>query len=257
MRPIPIRRGLALGVALALPQFLRAETLEEVQKLASEWARLRTESSRIETDWSLEKGLLKSSITALESRIAALEENRAALAAANSKDLAEHAEAVARNAELSAGLKADEASLVEVSQRLVALRASLPPRLSSALELPYRSLSKPGLPVGERMQYVMTIIGRTLSFNRMVTYAEEAVALDGGGEERMLRVLYWGLAQAYALDTSTRRAFLGRPVNGAWRWEPIPEAVPQVERLLAIHGEKADPEFVRVPARLGHTDAKR
>jgi len=234
-----------------------ADSLEETRRLATEWVRLRSEAARLESDWSVEKTLLEASNKAMEARLHALEEKRDALRELKAKDLSEEAKLVAQNQQASETLQSAEASLREVTGRLEGLRSQLPPRLSSALELPFQSLKDQALPPGERMQLVMTILNRCLQFNRSLSYNEETVVVDQAAPKgRVLRVLYWGLAQAYGLDSATGKAYRGAPSRGGWTWTEMPGAGSQVETLIAVHLEKAEPQQVEVPARLTGLDSR-
>ena len=256
MSPKSVLFAIPLGAALCCAPTSHAEPLDEVQKLASEWVRLRAESSRLEMDWSTEKTLLQGSIQALETRLTGLEETRQAVLAAGARERGEQGDTSAHNADAALALTAAETRLQGLSSELTRLRSSLPPRLSLALELPFRSLAGKELSSGERMHFVMTIINRCIQFNRVITYSEEAVALEGEKEGRLLRVLYWGLAQAYALDTASHRAYAGRPVGQAWKWEPLPDSADQVATLFAVYNEKADPQYVPIPTRIGGLTSK-
>lgn len=161
----------------------------------------------------------------------------------------------ATNKQGLAGLQATEDRVRQMSARLTKLRPSLPPRLSSALEMSYRSLAAPALPAAERMQLNMTIINRCTQFNRSITSEEEVVDVGGDGNARLMDVLYWGLSHGYALDRTSGSAWLGFPGPQGWRWESHPEAAQSVAKLIAIYHDKADPEFVAVPAKVGHPGA--
>ena len=135
------------------------------------------------------------------------------------------------------------------------MRRSLPPRLSAALEMSYRSLSSPNLSVNERMQLTMTIMTRCAQFNGTITSEKEILDVKGGDHPELLEVIYWGLAYGYALNRTTGQAWLGFPGPQGWQWELHPEAVEAVTKLIAIHQDKADPDFVTAPARLSNIPA--
>jgi len=119
------------------------------------------------------------------------------------------------------------------------------------LELPYRSLGNPKLSAGERMQLAMTILNRCSLFNRTVTCGDEVLTIDGEQGVKSLEVIYWGLSRGYALDRAAAKAWYGAPGPRGWHWEPGPDAVRPVEKLIAICNDKTDPDFVAVPAVLG------
>jgi len=115
----------------------------------------------------------------------------------------------------------------------------------------YRSLGDANLAAGERMQLAMTILNRCSLFNRTVTSGEEVLTIDGESGAKSLDVIYWGLSHGYALDGAAGKAWYGSPGPRGWQWEPANEAARPVARLIAIYNDKADPDFVSVPATLG------
>ncbi len=235
----------------------RAEdpSLQSVEKSAGRWLDLRNETAQLETQWANQRPLMESLIRSLRDRSQDLETKRTTLEAKTAKDREELSALEAANKSGQTEVQAAEARLAAVSEQLLKLRANLPPRLSAALEMSYRSLSAGQLSINERMQIVMTVLGRCLQFNRSINYGQESLRVPGQDGEKLLEVIYWGLGQGYALDRATNRAWLGRPADGGWTWEAKPEAAPAVAALIATYQDKADPGFVALPARLDETAA--
>lgn len=228
------------------------DPVDKVSKLTTEWVKTRAETVRLETEWSGQRGLMESMVEALGQRATLIEEKRENARARTAQDRAELDALERKNESAGAGLKAAEARLREVDQGLLALRPMLPPRLSAALELPYKSIADPGLSVGDRMQHTMTILNRCLQFNRIVTAGEEVLTLAGEPAPKSLEVIYWGLSHGYALDRAAGKAWFGSPGAQGWQWEVRPASAVAVARLLAIANDKADPDFIVVPAKLNH-----
>lgn len=242
-------RGLAIAAFVAAPSLNRAaDPLETVAKSADEWVKLRVETTRLETAWQEERSLVESMVTALKERAVTAEEKRDLVQAKTAKDREELDALRAKITAEGNDLRAFDARLKELAAKLIALRPALPPRLSDALEMSFRSLGNPALPAGERMQLVMNVLNRCTQFNRSITIGEEVLAPDGVAPAKSLEVIYWGLSHGYALDRAAHQAWVGAPVGGDWRWEPKPAAFESVQRLLAVAGDKADPDFVIVPA---------
>jgi len=227
------------------------DPLEPGEKAANEWIKTRLETSRIESAWVTEKPLLEATVNGLKERAQALEDRRDDFKVKTAKDREEIESLQAKNAAAAADLRAAETRLQSLIQKLVALRPSLPPRLSDALELSYRSLESSGLGTGERMQLVMTVLSRCEQFNHTVTSGEEALSIKGEPGLKSLEVIYWGLSYGYALDQKAGRAWYGSPGPNGWQWEPLADAGHAVGELIAIYNARADPEFVAVPAKLG------
>lgn len=251
--PLP-RRGCLLAAALVSPFLCRAaDPLDALEKSAGEWVKVRMEAGRLESGWLAERALLESALAALQERATVAEEERDLLKAKTAKEREELA-ALQEKARQADGDLADlDARLRRIGEQLIALRPSLPPRLSGALEMSFRSLAEPDARMGERLQTCMTVLNRCVQFNRQISAGEEALSVDANGTRKSLEVIYWGLSHGYALDRGADQAWLGAPTADGWRWKLQPAAAPGVARLLAIHQDKADPDFVFVPASLRHS----
>ena len=251
MNRSPLRHLKWLAMALASAWFARtcaADPLDAVEKSAGEWVKLRVETARLESAWQEEHTLVESMVAALNERAVAAEEKRDLIKARTVKDREELAGLSAKIETEGNDLRAFDARLKDLTAKLVALRPALPPRRAEALEMSFRSLANPELSAGERMQLAMNVLNRCAQFNRSVTAGEEVLAPDGAAPARSLEVIYWGLSHGYAVDRAAHQAWLGAPGAGGWRWEPKPEAFEGVVRLLAVAHDRADPDFVIVPA---------
>jgi hypothetical protein len=239
-----------LALVGAVPLHAEPTALEAVEKSAGDWVRVRAETARLETEWDTTRSLLESTVNGLQERAQALEAKRDFLKAKTAKDREELATLEAANKASATGLQAVNAQLKAMSARLFGLRASLPPRLSEALEMAYKSLAAPDLTVSERMQLTMTVLNRGTQFNRSITCEDEILTLGEGKKAQQLEVIYWGLSFGYALDRPAHQVWFGSPGPERWRWEPVPDAFDRVARLVAIYRGRSEPEFVDVPARL-------
>lgn len=220
--------------------------LDDVQKAATEWTQVRAETVRIESDWAWQKSFMQSTLDALQERVRQLEEQRTALEVKTAGARRETEDLVARRKAMAAAAAEAAQQLKELDERLARMRPWLPPRLSVALELPYRSLVATELPLAERMQHTMTILNRCVHFNRTIAKGEEMI-VPPGGEAKLMEVVYWGLSHGYALDRVAGVAYAGAPAEGGWRWTAAPELAGAVSRLIAVAADKTEPEFVTTP----------
>lgn len=229
--------------------------IESVQKSAIEWARVRAETTRLKSDWQWQRQLMVSTNAALADRVRKLETQRDDLKAKTSGDRTDLDEMAQKNSAAAQSIAQAEAHLKTVTAKLVEMRPMLPPRLSQAVELPYRSLANPALSPGERMLYVTTILNRCEQFNKAISYGDEAVTLPGEADRKLLNVIYWGLGAGYALDLVTGKAYVGRPGTTAWTWQENDGAAKALTTVIAINQEKADPNFVELPVQLARPAA--
>jgi hypothetical protein len=235
---------IAAGIASA------ADPISEVGKTAADWVKTRAETVRIENAWVQDRALLTSTITGLKERAARLQDQRDHLLATTAEERAELAALTAKLTESRESLEATEGRLLALTEKITRLRPHLPPRLSEALEMSYRSLGGKDASPSERMQLVMTVLNRCAQFNLAITHGEEVLTLEGEPGPKAVDVIYWGLSHGYALDRAGGKAWLGTPGPERWQWEPLPGAAPTVADLMAIRLDQADPRLVSVPARL-------
>ena len=205
---------------------------------------------RLESTWESERELLNSTLKAQRERLQGLTSQKKDLEAKTANERDSLASLGAQNTTGETALNAATDRLRQIGAELITLRPWLPPRLSEALELPYRSLASATLTPGERMQYVTTILNRCAQFNKAITYGDEPITVPGENGRRMLEVIYWGASHAYALDRAGGKAYFGSPGTEGWNWAAAPDAEKSVGKLIAIYRDKADPEFVEVPARV-------
>lgn len=236
----------ALPASAAEAPAIPGGPVAEVQQAATEWAKVRAETVRIESDWAWQRSLMQATLDALQEKVGQLEVQRDGLAAKTAGERREIEELETRRRQMAAAAAEAEQHLRTLAARLVRLRGWLPPRLSAALELPLRSLAAADLPAGERMQHTMTILNRCMHFNRTVTYGEELVAPEGGTPV-LMETVYWGLSHGYALDRVAGVAYLGGGGPEGWRWTPAHELKEAVVRVIAVAHDRTEPAFVEIP----------
>src|SRR5690606_4965264 len=125
---------------------------------------------------------LDASISGLNLQAEQLAAERDVLAARTASAREEIATKTAANLATAADIEAAGARIGKLAAQLVALRPALPPRLSAALELPYRSVAAPDLAVAERFRHAMTILNRCNQFNQSFVLAEEILPVAPGTE---------------------------------------------------------------------------
>jgi hypothetical protein len=242
--------GLVLIACLVGAPAPAADPIEEVGKTASEWVKTRAENVRITTAWAQERALLAATLDGLKERATRLQDKRDHLLAATTDERAEQAALTAKLAGSRDSLRETEARLQTLVDEVVRLRPMLPPRLTEALEMPYRSLAGKDTSPGERAQWVFTILNRCTQFNLSITQGDEVLTLAGEPGAKSVEVIYWGLSHGYALDRAANKVWLGTPGAAGWQWDPLEGAAPAVTELIAIRRDQATPQLVLVPARL-------
>jgi hypothetical protein len=249
-----LRLFTALLLSAKLAPAWGASPLDDVQKTVTEWVQVRAETAKVEADWTWQQMLMQSTLDALQERTRQLEAQRTELEARTAEERRDTADLMAHGQALKDAQAQAANRLQLLGERLSRMRAWLPPRLSAALDLPYRSLAKPDADISERMRYAMVILNRCNQFNRMVS-ADEEMITAANGDKRLMEVVYWGLSHGYALDRSSNEAYFGAPTESSWAWTSLPGMAPQVARLINASVDKAEPAFVILPAQASHPAA--
>lgn len=235
--------GAGLSAADAVPA-------ARLEVLSLELIKLRAETVRVETAWATERGLLSGMVQSMAERAAAKEDEVRRLEAKYTEEQTELAKLTQLVGQGSRSVAALEPEAMKLAQRLASLRPALPPRLSAALELPYRSLDDSEVGVSERLQYLTTILNRCGQFNRTITYGEEVLMIEPSHPAQVVEVIYWGLGCGFALDRRNGRGWLGVPRDGEWEWLEQPGSADGIARLIGIHLGEQDPDWVGMPGRI-------
>lgn len=246
----------ALALGLSVPPVRAADPIQEVGKTAADWVKTRGETVRLESNWRQDRTLLTGTIAGMKERVARLTEQRDHLLASTAGERAELATLTAKLAESRGSFQTTETRLQELVAQVLRLRPRLPPRLSSALDLSYRSLGSGEGSPSERMQLVITVLNRCAQFNQSITHGEETLELAGEPGPKSVEVIYWGLSHGYALDRAAGKVWLGVPDAERWAWTPLDGGAAAVADLMAIRRDEADPQLVSVPARLKTSPAR-
>lgn len=234
------------------PRAAAQEALDAADKSGRQWISLRVETARLESEWRSQREVLGSLLNATQERAKLAEDKRDLAQAKTTQDRQDLAALQARNEAAAAELKAMGTRLDGLCRHLQTLRPKLPPRLSDALEMSYRTLGSPQSAFGERMQVAMNVLNRCAQFDHLVSTGNDVLTVDGEPPDKYFEVIYWGLSHAYAIDRSSHRAWLGAPGPERWQWTPVPDVYDTVVKLIAIAKDQAEPAFIVAPAPVLH-----
>lgn len=231
------------------------DPLDSVQQAAIQWTELRNETARLRSEWTTQKEMLESTLTAERQHLQVLQEKHDALFAKTKANRQELDDLAAKNSAQRQTLEAAEQKIKRLTENVQGLRRRLPPRLSDALDLPYRTLADGSTTGAQRAQQVFNILNRCSQFNKAITYGEETLSLPGNPKPKLVEVIYWGLSSGYALDQAAGQAFFGSPAGDEWKWTAAPEMTSALTRVIAMHRDKSDPDVVALPSQLLHVNA--
>ncbi len=233
-------------VSVAALKPVHGSSVEHVQDTIERWIDTQRIVEETRKEWSEQKQLLEREAVLLELEFAELEERQAKLNSINSKSGEDRVAAESSKKRYTGLLELLEARSLALESRLMGLYPAFPEPLKERLisAIPSEGAA-PSLNVSARLRYLISILTEADKFNRELTFVNETRTLDG--KERQMKVLYWGLAAAYAIDWEGATAQVGRPSATGWVWTDRSEYSEQIAQLISVHQVKEDPAFVGVP----------
>ncbi len=226
-----------------------AQELDTLKDVTENWIQTRTRISEEESRWESQKELLKSSIETLISTRDNLEDNVKILETQSKKQQDSIAEA---NAKVAAFEETNQTILDQVAKyekRILNLFRRLPEPLKDKLAPLIRKIPsniESTEPPQNRLQNVVAIATIIDEFNNDLTLTHTIKPLDNG-EVIEVRVLYWGLAGAYAANAEGNKAWILKPQEGEWEWTAETENAAAIKQLFDVYDKSIDPTLVRIP----------
>lgn len=249
-----MRRAFLTITALASGPILAAmhgATVDDVQSLIEHWLDTNRIISETRRDWISEKTLLSQETKLLEMEASELEEKSERLQSLNAQAHRDREDAIAKNQRYEELLSYLQFKIDALEKRVLEILPTLPKPLmeqvaSSVMLIDEDAKGSRQASISERLQALVSIIMAAEEFNSKVTLTHEMRTLDGA-EAIQVKVLYWGLAGAYAMSPSGEVVQTGHPGNDGWIWENRPEFAEQIRQLIRIREGTQEAAFIRSP----------
>jgi hypothetical protein len=237
-----------ISVASASP-----EALQDVRTTIGEWAIAEKAISGESLQWQEEQVLLKDLLAVAEKRVGKLEaiiaEHEGFVSTADAKRL----ELLDQSERVAADVQQIEAFLMQMERGLRELKPRLPEPLQDELEPIYQRLplnaTESTLGLGERMQSVVSLLGKIREFDAKISLSESIRELPGSEVEVSFRTLWIGLGQAYYLAPND--AGYGLLGSEGWEWHSQAELAAAIKECIAlVEGRSTEPRLIELPVAL-------
>lgn len=264
MHLLGLVRPAALGFALVAPLATFAQSaastaapagaIESTREAINQWVNLRTTISTARTAWAQEKDIAEYRIRLFEDEL-----ERLAVTIRESVEAATTAEQ--RRGELEAQIATIRAATTPFESRIAGyetsirtLRPQLPKPLQDRLSPLYARLpeetGRTTIDLSNRLSTVVAIFTEIEKFNRALHLDSDTQALPSGSRAQV-KVLYIGLALAYAVDDTGLIAWTGRPGPQGWQWESSDDAASAIARTIGMYERTiTPPAYVALPAQI-------
>ncbi len=243
-----------LGFCALLAKPLRAaddHSVDELKQATDRWIDLEARVAKEGNDWRAQKEVMTTSVEVLK------KEREELQAKVSANDLAAglfRTRFESSQLELDAQKKA-HAALTEgclaIERRARALLVRLPDPLQVRLQPMFDKLARSDgdapVATSERTQLVVGILTAIDQFNNTLTLTHQ-LRPNGNGEMLDVKVLYWGLAMGYGIDTEGRHAWVLRPGPEGWQWTESPDGAAAIKTLVGVYEKQDKPQFVVLAA---------
>lgn len=247
------RFAFLIGAVLAC-QVITAQDQEEplpspeiVQKKIEKWVETKKTISAERSKWETQEATLKD-LNQIRQRESAQLEEFALAAKERVSELAKRRDEFAKEEqELKAWRKKLESEVGEFERRVQPLLAQFPPPLRAKVDEAAIRLeaADESAPLQNRIRDVLLLVQAWQEFHNTITADSELREIDG--QKREVKLLYFGMTQAFYVDASGRHAGYGIPSGQGWQWTEEKALAPKIQLAIDVHARSETPQFVRLP----------
>lgn len=255
-------RYIIFTISLGFSPLLQAQEptitpTEELKITISEWVETMRQIQEEENEWTRDQEVLVNYREGLEKEIESLKVSiadattkKAGADADSLKQTQERDRYAAAKAELSTAVRALEEKMVKKLPLIPApLRAEA--KVSQAIDDLQRDIALPedqrDTGVSKRLLNLINLAGEIEKFQQTVVLRQE-LRSDSDGREYNMKVLYFGLAVAYAVNDDGTLALIGQPSEqGGWKFEERSDLAGEISGLIASTTGDADAAFTKLP----------
>lgn len=241
----------AVPIANAAAPADAAERVSDYRAKMEKWVETRQILSEESSDWEADRETLKATRDLLAHEKEALEEQIEELEQATTAADDDRRELLLQRGELQLTRQVLESEIVGMESEIAALSRRLPDPLRKKLEpLLVQIPENPEttrVPIGQRLMNVLGVLAQAEKWNGTANFVGETRD-TGSGRKVSVRTLYWGLGQAFYVDSQGESAGIGHPGPDGWEFSNQPELAADTKRLIDIYEGNVDAiEFVDLP----------
>ncbi|MGH8019153.1 MAG: DUF3450 family protein [Opitutaceae bacterium] len=229
------------------------EAASDLKAQADRWIDLEKRIADERNEWRTDKEILQTSVEVLKTEQSALQTKLEANELATSLFKTRLEQTEAQMAEHQAAHAALRTGTAELERRIQVLATRLPPPLTekvgAMVEKLKASAEESVLSPAERTQTIVSILSSIDLFNNTLTLTHE-LRQRPTGETIDVKVLYWGLAMAYAVDASASQAWLVTPGADGWTWHDQSGNASRIKFLIDTYEKQRSPELVDLPVNM-------
>jgi hypothetical protein len=98
-----------------------------------------------------------------------------------------------------------------------------------------------------RLNNTLNLMSEAEKFQQAVHLRDDLLHKTSDGREFNMKVIYFGLATAYAVNETGDFALVGTPTPGGWKFAERPDLAPRIKELVGVTTGDVDAKFVPLP----------
>ena len=229
---------------------------EELRKSVREWIETMREVQKEEDSWEKDREVLQGYREGLEKEIEDLTEQISRAKTDRDGAEKEDLEKIARRDAYAKAKESLVAGVRELEAGLVTRFPLLPraltaePKVAQMMEEIRKDSALSGEKAGEgiarRLNNALNLLSEVEKFQQTVHLRDELHKAPDGREFNM-KVLYFGMAAAYAVNETGDFALVGTPGAEGWSFAEKSELAPRIKELVGVTTGDLDAKFVTLP----------
>lgn len=233
------------------------EKKESLNTVIRDWIDLSRQIETVENKWEEDRAILTSYRDSLKQQVEIYRKDieaekpfikeREEILKEKKQELADYETA---NAVITEQLPALEDQALTTAKLLPDLVSQNPEvreaiaKLTGQVESRAKDDFKPERDLNNRLVAVLTILREAEKFQNKVTIKTE------DGDDSTFETIYFGLGQAYRIESTGERAWIGRVVDGAFTFVPADEMAEDIRKLIAVANEEEEAQMIGVPTKV-------
>ena len=227
--------------------------MQALRELLGKWVETRQLISEEKQDWKESETMLEERIDLMKDRISEVREsiNKAQDGIATTEE--KHSELTAENKSLEDALNALRTRLVPLESRTLQLLGRLPQPAREKVKALSQQIpenpDKTELSLSTRYQNLIGVLNEINKFNNEVLVTTEVRQLTDG-KSMEVKVLYFGLGQAYYCNQEGNIGGVGRPGEQGWQWQRQDDIAPRVATAIAVYRNEQPASYQPLPVKI-------